>query len=277
MTSGNVHEGAGGDAVVELKRLPVPVTTLWDWQMHAACRETDAGVFFHPARERGPAAAARDTAAKRVCSICPVIDECARHALVVQEPYGVWGGMTARERREILRTLPGRRPVPVGATRADTTSAVPARPHHRPEEGSPPMADFQATTTVNADAGALFEFLSDVRNLPRYFSRMSSARPGDGNEVHTEARLPDGTAVEGDAWFEVDREARRIEWGAEGASGYRGSLEVADIGTGSGPGSEVTVWLHTTRVPEGDESVQSGLDATVTAVRQLVEEQYAIT
>jgi WhiB family redox-sensing transcriptional regulator len=89
--------------MAELRRLPAPVTTMWDWQMHAACRETDAGVFFHPSRERGPAAAARDAAAKRVCAVCPVIEECGLYALLVQEPYGVWGGLTAGERHELLR------------------------------------------------------------------------------------------------------------------------------------------------------------------------------
>ncbi|MER5673632.1 WhiB family transcriptional regulator [Pseudonocardia alni] len=253
--------------MAELRRLPAPITTVWDWQMHAACRETDAGVFFHPAHERGPAAAARDAAAKRVCAVCPVIEECGLHALLVQEPYGVWGGLTAGERHELLRAGPS-------ALRRLTTRTC---TRTRPEECAPLMADFHASTTVNADAAALFAFLSDIRNLPRYFSRMTAARPGDGNEVHTEAQTPDGTRVEGDAWFEVDRDARRIAWGSEGPGDYRGSLEVTDIGTGSGPGSQVTVWLHTTRVPDHDGTVQGGLDATVAAVRQLVEEHYAIT
>lgn len=71
--------------------------------MRAACREVDSTVFFHPSHERGLTAAARDAAAKRICASCPVIEECARHALTVQEPYGVWGGLTATERQEFLR------------------------------------------------------------------------------------------------------------------------------------------------------------------------------
>jgi uncharacterized protein YndB with AHSA1/START domain len=45
------------------------------------------------------------------------------------------------------------------------------------------MGDFQASTTVDADANALFDYLSQVSNLPRYFARMTSAEPGDGAEV----------------------------------------------------------------------------------------------
>ncbi len=251
--------------MAELRRLPAPVITLWDWQMHAACRETDAGVFFHPSRERGPAAAARDAAAKRVCAVCPVIEECGLYALLVQEPYGVWGGLTAGERHELLRA--GR-----GALRR-----LAGRTRTRPEERIPLTAEFRASTTVNADAAALFAFLSDVRNLPRYVSRMTAARTGDGNEVLTESETPDGTRAEGEAWFDVDRDALRIAWGFEGPSDYRGSLEVTDIGTAGGPGSQVTVWLHTTRVPEHDGIVQGALDATVAAVGALAEEHYAST
>ena len=33
-----------------------------------------------------------------ICEQCPVIKECAEHALRVREPYGVWGGMTEDDR-----------------------------------------------------------------------------------------------------------------------------------------------------------------------------------
>jgi len=133
------------------------------------------------------------------------------------------------------------------------------------------MGDFQATTTVGADERALFDYLAEVGNLPSYFSRMTSAKPGDGEEVRTTAELPDGSQVEGDAWFRVDEEARRIEWGSEGANDYHGSLEVS----AAGEGAEVLVRLHTTRVPDGDPQVQDGLDDTVATIRRLVEQQNA--
>ena len=135
------------------------------------------------------------------------------------------------------------------------------------------MADFQATTTVNAAAQALFDYLSTVQNLPHYFSRMTSATPGHGDEVHTTAQLPDGTEVAGDAWFRVRPDAQRIEWGSEGANGYHGSLEVT-----AGPGgSEVRVTLHTTRVPAGDQGIRDGLDTTLATIKRLVEDRYATT
>lgn len=88
--------------MADVRRLPTPVTSIWDWQMHAACRETDSATFFHPALERGPAKTARERAAKQICAGCPVIEACRRHALTVREPDGVWGGLTADEREDIL-------------------------------------------------------------------------------------------------------------------------------------------------------------------------------
>lgn len=90
-------------SVADVRRLPVPVTSIWDWRPGAACRDVDSTVFFHPEHERGPAKDSRERRAKRVCARCPVIEACRRYALAVQEPYGVWGGLTVAERAAILR------------------------------------------------------------------------------------------------------------------------------------------------------------------------------
>lgn len=100
-TGGATLEGMTN--VADTRRLPVPVTTVWDWQMLGACRGMDSTVFFHPEGERGPARASREAEAKQVCRTCPVLDECRAHALAVHEPYGVWGGLSESEREEIIR------------------------------------------------------------------------------------------------------------------------------------------------------------------------------
>ncbi len=89
--------------MADIRRLPVPVTDIWDWQMHGACRGMDSGFFFHPEGERGPARANREARAKQICGTCPVLEQCRRHALAVHEPYGVWGGLSEAERDEIIR------------------------------------------------------------------------------------------------------------------------------------------------------------------------------
>jgi WhiB family redox-sensing transcriptional regulator len=87
--------------VADTRRLPPPLTETWDWQVRAACRGMDSAVFFHPENERGAAKVEREARAKEVCRRCPVIEPCRRHALAVQEPYGVWGGLSEAERDEI--------------------------------------------------------------------------------------------------------------------------------------------------------------------------------
>ena len=137
------------------------------------------------------------------------------------------------------------------------------------------MADFTGTTTVSVPASALFDYLSDVANLPRYFARMTSAQPGQGQEVKTTAKMPDGTEVQGDAWFRVDPDAQRIEWGSEGPSEYSGYLDVRPAGNGnadgSADGSEVEVHLHTTRVQPGDRQVQDGVEETLANIKSQTE------
>jgi WhiB family redox-sensing transcriptional regulator len=64
----------------------------------------DSALFFHPEGERGPSRARREMEAKAICGTCPVIRECASHALQVREPYGVWGGLSESEREQMIST-----------------------------------------------------------------------------------------------------------------------------------------------------------------------------
>jgi WhiB family transcriptional regulator, redox-sensing transcriptional regulator len=68
------------------------------WRLRAACREVDSAGFFSPDGERGPAREVREARAKAICARCPVIRECAGYAIAAGERYGVWGGLSERER-----------------------------------------------------------------------------------------------------------------------------------------------------------------------------------
>lgn len=85
-------------------RLPWAHTANWDWQLDAACRDADSGLFFHPENERSRSRSRtlREAAAKQFCTRCAVRSACLHHALVAREPYGVWGGLTASERGLLL-------------------------------------------------------------------------------------------------------------------------------------------------------------------------------
>ncbi|MET9496309.1 WhiB family transcriptional regulator [Streptomyces sp. NPDC006552] len=68
------------------------------WWERAACRTADPEELF--------VEGAAQTGAKRICSACVVRTECLSHALDQRIEYGVWGGMTERERRALLRRRP---------------------------------------------------------------------------------------------------------------------------------------------------------------------------
>lgn len=66
------------------------------WKMRANCMGVDPDLFFP---ERG--ASTRD--AKEVCMGCVVREECLEYALNNGEKFGIWGGMSERERRRLRR------------------------------------------------------------------------------------------------------------------------------------------------------------------------------
>jgi WhiB family redox-sensing transcriptional regulator len=89
-------------AMAETSRLPRPVADEWEWQYEGACRDLPSEMFFHPDGERGPRRRNRENTAKAVCASCPVIAACRAHALAVQEPYGIWGGLSEDDRLAII-------------------------------------------------------------------------------------------------------------------------------------------------------------------------------
>lgn len=72
-----------------------------DWRHHAACRRHDPELFF-PVGD-GELAAEQAERARDVCRGCPVASECLDWALRTGQDYGVWGGMTEQERRDLRR------------------------------------------------------------------------------------------------------------------------------------------------------------------------------
>ncbi|MFF9868139.1 WhiB family transcriptional regulator [Streptomyces sp. NPDC013953] len=68
------------------------------WGTQALCRTADPDELFVDG--------AAQNKAKALCTGCPVRTECLAHALDHRIEYGVWGGMTERERRALLRRRP---------------------------------------------------------------------------------------------------------------------------------------------------------------------------
>jgi WhiB family redox-sensing transcriptional regulator len=66
------------------------------WQSDALCAQTDPEAFFP---EKG--GSTRD--AKKICASCEVRAQCLEYALQNDERFGIWGGLSERERRKLRR------------------------------------------------------------------------------------------------------------------------------------------------------------------------------
>lgn len=72
--------------------------TVNQWATQGACRGSDPDALF--------VQGAAQNRAKAICFSCPVRTECLADALDHRIEFGVWGGMTERERRALLRRRP---------------------------------------------------------------------------------------------------------------------------------------------------------------------------
>jgi WhiB family redox-sensing transcriptional regulator len=75
-----------------------PATIDDQWQERALCAQTDPEAFF-------PEKGGSTREAKRICLGCEVRDACLEYALAHDERFGIWGGLSERERRRLKRGI----------------------------------------------------------------------------------------------------------------------------------------------------------------------------
>ena len=66
------------------------------WARQAKCLHAEPDTFF-------PEKGGSTREAKKICTDCPVRDECLEFALRNDERFGIWGGLSERERRKLKR------------------------------------------------------------------------------------------------------------------------------------------------------------------------------
>ena len=101
----------GSAARAHLSVVPDPVATVLtstlapmltpddpQWQENALCAQTDPEAFF-------PEKGGSTREAKRICLGCEVRDACLEYALANDERFGIWGGLSERERRRLKRGI----------------------------------------------------------------------------------------------------------------------------------------------------------------------------
>jgi WhiB family redox-sensing transcriptional regulator len=74
------------------------MVTTGNWRVSARCRNGDPDRLF--------VKGAKQQEARSICRGCPVLTQCLSYALDERVEFGVWGGMTERERRAMLKARP---------------------------------------------------------------------------------------------------------------------------------------------------------------------------
>lgn len=72
------------------------------WRELGSCRDSDPNLFYPLGR--GVAALEQIEEAKTLCRTCPSLEPCLAFALSTRQELGVWGGMSAEDRRRLLRS-----------------------------------------------------------------------------------------------------------------------------------------------------------------------------
>ena len=71
----------------------VPISDERPWVVFGACRDADPDLFFPTSRDSSDKAMA-------ICGSCPVQPECLDYAFDAGERFGIWGGLTEKDRRK---------------------------------------------------------------------------------------------------------------------------------------------------------------------------------
>ena len=94
-THGLGTSGAGAQGIAGLLGIGLEADAQ-SWQERALCAETDPEAFF-------PEKGGSTREAKKICTGCEVKAECLEYALANDERFGIWGGLSERERRRLRR------------------------------------------------------------------------------------------------------------------------------------------------------------------------------
>lgn len=103
--------------------VPVEPMPEESWRSQALCAPIDSEIFF-------PDKGGSTKQAKRICGMCEVRLECLQDALDREERFGVWGGLSERERRRLnaprrpKTPAPIRTPIPLAAGLTHGTRAA---------------------------------------------------------------------------------------------------------------------------------------------------------
>ena len=142
-----------------------------EWMAAGLCRQSDPALFF-------PESGHGSEDARAVCARCPVRAACLAYALAHRERYGVWGGLSERQRRH-LRETGGR-----AVNRTGTDARRKTRGPRGPDEREGVVRELAATLTdseIAARLGCHRQTVMSIRaaaGISPAYSRRGGTRAG---------------------------------------------------------------------------------------------------
>lgn len=139
------------------------------------------------------------------------------------------------------------------------------------------MPEYEHSLAIEASPDAVFAFVSDIANLPKYLPTTHHAEAQGPGRVRVQGKAG-GHAYDSDGRFHADPIDHRLEWGSDGENRYLGWLEI------DGVEDECEVTVHLSFQPKAeqgkrmdeqtgdrDKTIQEGLVAALESIRNYVE------
>lgn len=136
------------------------------------------------------------------------------------------------------------------------------------------MPEYEASLTINAPTQEIFDFISDISNLPKYLPTTKSAQPQGENRVRVQGEA-NGHQYDADGYLRPNEEQMRLEWGADEGY-YNGWMQIVEE---SDETSTITVHISLRGKPPGapsdegppDAQIQEGLQKSLQSIQNFVE------
>ncbi|MCZ2075977.1 MAG: SRPBCC family protein [Bryobacterales bacterium] len=116
------------------------------------------------------------------------------------------------------------------------------------------MSEFERTATIEAPAGDVFRFVSNVSNFPLFVPSVQDASVESGDRVRMRG-VSEGHAYDTVAYLRADIDRKRLDWGSEDNARYRGWLEVKS-GDTTPDLSEVTIHLYLGQMTSSEQNAE---------------------
>lgn len=135
------------------------------------------------------------------------------------------------------------------------------------------MAEYEQSMAMAASPEAVFDFVADIENLPKYLPTTKSAQSQGENRVRVQGEA-NGHAYDSDGYLRPDHGAHRMAWGADEGY-YSGWMEVMPEGEGSLVTVHISLRGKPPGAPEGEgppeAQIQEGLASALLSIQNFVQ------